>query len=161
MKIADPILLSLFMRDNEKCNISHAPSGIQFPILNVLESLIPKDQKKYNNTEMKSGRLFTAATQHLTLAVVNIKSNQRKINRLKAKVFNQTIYYYFHISRDSRLPEVADCIQDILDRCRGTTEKEQTLQRLIDKVKVINTVDYFCRHIRGIFMIFILSSAQQ
>ena len=28
-------------------------SGIQFSILNVLESLIPKDQKKYNNTEMK------------------------------------------------------------------------------------------------------------
>ena len=36
----DPVLLSLFMRDNEKFNISHAPtpitglSGIQFSILN-------------------------------------------------------------------------------------------------------------------------------
>ena len=34
MKIADPVLLSLFMRDNEKCNIFHAPSsglsGTQF-----------------------------------------------------------------------------------------------------------------------------------
>ena len=41
----------LCMRENEKWNISHAPSTslrvIQFPILNVLESLIPKDQKKY------------------------------------------------------------------------------------------------------------------
>ena len=35
-------------------------SDFQFSIPNVLESLIPKDQKKYNNTEMKSGRLFTA-----------------------------------------------------------------------------------------------------
>ena len=39
MKIADPVLLNLFMRGNEKCNISHAPgtglSGIQFSILNV------------------------------------------------------------------------------------------------------------------------------
>ncbi|XP_060607450.1 uncharacterized protein LOC132759657 isoform X2 [Ruditapes philippinarum] len=48
--------------------------------------------------------------------------------------------------KDSRLPEVADCIQDILDRCRGTTDAEQTLQRLIDKDKVVSTVDYFCRH---------------
>ena len=65
-------------------------SGTQFPILNVLESLIPKDQKKCNNTEMKSGRLLTAATQHWTPAVVNIKilvksrspqSNQTKIKK--------------------------------------------------------------------------------
>ena len=92
MKIADPVLLSLFMRDNERCNISHAPStglsGTQFSILNVLEALIPKDQKNNNNTEMKSGRLCTAATQHLTPAVVNmnilvksrfLESNQAKI----------------------------------------------------------------------------------
>jgi hypothetical protein len=45
---------------------------------------------------------------------------------------------------------VADCIQDILDRCRGTTDAEQTLQRLIDKDKVVSTVDYFCRHMEGI-----------
>ena len=54
MKIADSVLLSL-SRDNG--NNSHALStglnGIQFLILNVFESLIPKDQKKYNNTEKK------------------------------------------------------------------------------------------------------------
>ena len=66
MKIADSVLFSLFMRDNEKCNISHALSGIQCSILNVLESLIPKNQKKYDITETKLGQLFTAATQHLT-----------------------------------------------------------------------------------------------
>ena len=33
-------------------------SVIQFSILNALKSLIPKDQKKYNNIEMKSERLF-------------------------------------------------------------------------------------------------------
>ena len=72
MKIADSVLLNRFMRDNENCNISQAPStglsSIQLSILNVLESLIPKDQKnitKYNNTEMKQERLFTAATQHI------------------------------------------------------------------------------------------------
>ena len=62
MKIADLVLLCLFMRNNEKCNISHAPStgisDIQFSILNVLDSLIPIDQKKYNSTEMKSGYFF-------------------------------------------------------------------------------------------------------
>ena len=65
MKIADSALsvyrLSLFM-EIMKSATSHTPStglsGIQFSILNVLESLIAKDQKKYNNTEMKSGRLF-------------------------------------------------------------------------------------------------------
>ena len=50
MKIADLIILSLFMRDNENCNISHAPStdlsGCQFSII-LLESLDPKDQKNY------------------------------------------------------------------------------------------------------------------
>ena len=66
------------MKDNEKCNIFHAPStglsGIQFWTLNVLESMIPKDKKKYNTTEMKSGRLFTVATKHFTPAVVIIKN---------------------------------------------------------------------------------------
>ena len=28
-------------------------SGIQFSVLNVLESLTPEDQNTYNNTEMK------------------------------------------------------------------------------------------------------------
>ena len=81
-----------------KCNICHAPStglnGIQFSILNVLESLIPlipKDQIKYNNTEMKSGRHFTAATQHLTPAFVKFfklhttwsdKKNDQTLNRV-------------------------------------------------------------------------------
>ena len=49
IKIATSAISSLFMKDNEKCNISHAPStglsSIQFSMLNVLESLIPKDQK--------------------------------------------------------------------------------------------------------------------
>lgn len=50
--------------------------------------------------------------------------------------------------RDSRLRDAADCMQDILDKCRGTTDPEQMLQRLIDKDKLLNTIDYFCRHIR-------------
>ena len=66
MKIADPVLLSVFMRHNEKRLISHATitglSGTQFSILIVLESLIPKDQKKYNNTKMKSIHIITSPT---------------------------------------------------------------------------------------------------
>ena len=82
MKIADLILLSLFIRYNEKYNIAHAPttvlSGTQFSILNVLQSLIPKNQKKCNNTEMKSWRPFTDATQHLTPDVVNISKSRKR-----------------------------------------------------------------------------------
>ena len=37
-------------------------SRIRFSILNALESLIRKDHKKCNNTEMKLWRLFTAVT---------------------------------------------------------------------------------------------------
>ena len=64
------------MRDNERCNISHAPStglsSIQFSILNLLESLIPKAQKIHHHRD-EIGRLLTAATKHLTSAVLNIK----------------------------------------------------------------------------------------
>ena len=41
MKIAESVLLKLFVRYNENCIISHAPStglgGIQYSILNVLQ----------------------------------------------------------------------------------------------------------------------------
>ena len=40
-------------------------SGIQFSTRKLFESLTPKVQKKYNNIEIKSGRLFTASKQHL------------------------------------------------------------------------------------------------
>ena len=44
MKIVESVLLSLFMRDYEKCNIFHAPNT----------DLIgdPEGPEKYNNTEM-------------------------------------------------------------------------------------------------------------
>ena len=62
------------MKDNEKCNISHAPSHRLKQLQNVLESLDPEEpEKKHNNTERKSGRHFTAASQHLTPTVVIIK----------------------------------------------------------------------------------------
>ena len=60
---------------------SNGLSGIQFSILNVFESLISKNKKKYNNTEMKSGLLFTAATQHLTL--LKCLMNRPHRNRFK------------------------------------------------------------------------------
>ena len=58
MKITNWVLLNLFMRDNEECNVSHAPwqrlKLYTIFKLHVLEPLCPKDQE-YNNTEMKSG----------------------------------------------------------------------------------------------------------
>lgn len=50
--------------------------------------------------------------------------------------------------RNDRLREAADCIEDIMDKCRGTTDQEQMLQQLIDKDKLLDTVDYFCRNFR-------------
>ena len=73
MKIADSVLLSVFMRENERCNISHTPStnlsGIQFSILITIGVIDPEEPEKYNNTEMKLGRLIMATTQHLKPAV--------------------------------------------------------------------------------------------
>ena len=77
MKVADSVLLSLFMRDNEKCNISHAPStglsGIKFSerhsILNIKCTGVIDLQgpEKYNNIEMLSLRHFTTAAKHSQL----------------------------------------------------------------------------------------------
>ena len=57
MKIADAIVWSLFMRDNEKCNISHAPLHRleQYSILNTAYiGVIDRERfrKKYNNSVM-------------------------------------------------------------------------------------------------------------
>lgn len=49
--------------------------------------------------------------------------------------------------KNSRLRDVATCIEDILDNCRGTTDEELTMHRIIDKESTIKTVDYFCQHI--------------
>jgi hypothetical protein len=48
-------------------------SGTQFSTLNSAGINDPEGQEKYNNTEMKYGTTLTAATQHLTLAVVKHK----------------------------------------------------------------------------------------
>ncbi|XP_060080958.1 uncharacterized protein LOC132560307 [Ylistrum balloti] len=44
----------------------------------------------------------------------------------------------------SKLVVAAECMQNILDRCRGITEEEQLLQRLFDKDEIVNTVRFFC-----------------
>ena len=53
MKIAESALLSLFTKKMKSATSLTTPStglsDIQFSILNVLESLILKDQTKYNN----------------------------------------------------------------------------------------------------------------
>jgi hypothetical protein len=40
-------------------------------------SKIPNDKKKYNNTKVKYGQIFTAATQHLTPAIVMYKYSEK------------------------------------------------------------------------------------
>ena len=47
-------------------------SGIQFSIPMYLNHWSRRTGKKYNNTQMKSGRLFIAATQNLTSAEMKI-----------------------------------------------------------------------------------------
>ena len=48
-------------------------------ILKVLDSLIPKDQRKTLQYRMKSGRLFMAATKSLTADAVIIKDILSKV----------------------------------------------------------------------------------
>ena len=67
MKIADPVLLSLFW-EIMKSATSLTLRLEWYSILNTkcIGVIDPEGPEKYNNTEIKSGRLFTAATQHLT-----------------------------------------------------------------------------------------------
>ena len=55
MKIGDSVLFSLFMRVNISATFLTTPStglsGIQFPILNILESLIPKDRHNQGTSD--------------------------------------------------------------------------------------------------------------
>jgi hypothetical protein len=54
-------------------------SGTQFSIRNSAGINDPEEPDKYDNTEVKStGQLFTAATQHLTPAVVKYKNLKKK-----------------------------------------------------------------------------------
>ena len=74
MKIADLILLSLFMRDNEKCNIPHAPYHQlkRHSILNTkcIGVIDPAGPEKKNNTEIyEVGATFT-------VSIINILSKQ-------------------------------------------------------------------------------------
>ena len=92
MKITDPVLLSLFMIDNDKCDTSHAPKHRleRYSILNTkcIGVIDPEGPEKNITTRDEVG----ATTQHLTPAVVNIKflvkcrsleSNQTKIKTEK------------------------------------------------------------------------------
>ena len=59
--------------NNENCRLGFIDS-VHETVLNCIGHWSRRTRKKYNNTEMKSGRLYTAAKQHLTPAVVNIKN---------------------------------------------------------------------------------------
>jgi hypothetical protein len=52
-------------------------SGTQFSTLSA-DINDPEGPEKYNNTEVKYGATFTAATQHLTPAVVKNKNLETK-----------------------------------------------------------------------------------
>jgi hypothetical protein len=54
-------------------------SGTQFSTLNSVGINDPEGPEKYDNTEVQYGaELFTAATQHLTPAVVKYKNLETK-----------------------------------------------------------------------------------
>lgn len=46
----------------------------------------------------------------------------------------------------------AKCIGDIVDKCQGTTDNEQILQRLVDKDKIMDTIKFFCDNLEGLFL---------
>ncbi|KAK3103143.1 hypothetical protein FSP39_016788 [Pinctada imbricata] len=46
--------------------------------------------------------------------------------------------------RSGKVLDVGRCINNVVDKCQGTTDREQTLQRLIDSDNLIDTVNYFC-----------------
>jgi hypothetical protein len=54
--------------------LSGTQFSIQFSTLNSAGINDLKGPEKYNNTEVKYGATFTAATQHLTCAVVKYKN---------------------------------------------------------------------------------------
>ena len=93
MKIVYSILLSRFMSDNEKCNISHVPSsglsGIQFSSnTKCICFIVPVGpEKKYVYQHWDEVEwLFTVATQHLTPSGnVKISTEQKQIEKLKLK----------------------------------------------------------------------------
>jgi hypothetical protein len=84
-RIVDSVWLSLYMRDNENVQNPSRPlaptwavleSGLNFQHLIVLASMIPKDQKKYNNTEVKYRATFNSCHTALhTCYCVNLRSS--------------------------------------------------------------------------------------
>jgi hypothetical protein len=71
------------MRDNEYVQHPSRPLAPAWAALNsqhliVLASMIPKDQKNITTLKWSTGQLFTAATQHLTPAVVKYNKSHRR-----------------------------------------------------------------------------------
>jgi hypothetical protein len=55
-------------------------SATQFSTLNIADINDSEGPEIYNNTEVKYGQLFTAATQHLTPAFVKHKTKDLETN---------------------------------------------------------------------------------
>jgi hypothetical protein len=86
IKIAHSVWLSLYIRDNERVQHPSVPpstdlSGTQFSTLKSAGLNDPEEPEKNNNTEVKYGVPFPAATQHLTPAVVMYKYLEKVIPR--------------------------------------------------------------------------------
>jgi hypothetical protein len=80
------------MRDNESVQHPSLPpttdfSGTQFSTLKGAGLNDPEGPEKYNNTEVKYGVTFSAATQHLTPAVVMYKYLEKSNSSEALKTF--------------------------------------------------------------------------
>jgi hypothetical protein len=60
--------------------LSTGLSGTRFSTLKFRTGINDPEPEKFDNTEVKYGQLFTAATQHLTHAVVKYKNLEIKLS---------------------------------------------------------------------------------
>ena len=114
MNIIDSVLLCLFMRYNERCNISQPPpttglSDIQSSILNVLQSFITKDQKNNIRTLRWSQRDILRPPHSTWQPLEIVESNQTKIKKNE----NCRLDYCAHLR----------CFQERWRKCNFKTTK--------------------------------------
>jgi hypothetical protein len=72
-------------------------SGTQFSTLKSAGINDPEEPEKYNNIEVKYGGIFTAATQHLTPAVVKYNNTSSTPGQNMINKINEERHFNYYI----------------------------------------------------------------